>query len=163
MKQLKQLVEKIDMQVKNNGLINVLELQSLVKEYSGKDWQKYVKSENNIAEDCILLQNEQVKVALIYWTAYRKSKKHGHPSGGGLMKLLSGKLIETRFDTENPDIVIGKYHYTTESMAYIHDRLAYHIVENPSEEPAVSLHVSSPGITDSMVVEDNDRSLGKAA
>ena len=163
MKQLKQLVEKIDMQVKNNGIINVLELQSLVREYSGKDWKKYVQLKNNKAEDVILLQNEQVKVALIYWTAYRKSKKHGHPSGGGLMKLLSGKLIETRFDTENPEIIIGKYHYATESMAYIHDRLAYHIVENPSEEPAVSLQVSSPGITDSMAIEGNDHPLNKAA
>lgn len=156
MKHLGQLIEKINKQVQNNGIINVLELQPLLKKYSGKDWKKHLKLENNKPATTILMQNEQVKVVLIYWDAYKKSKKHGHPEGGGLMKLLSGNLIETRFDPENTDQVIGKHHYTSENIAYIHDRIAFHTVENPRNTPAVSLHVYSPGIYASRVIEDNN-------
>ena len=152
MKRLQQLINKINTQVQNNGIINVLELQPLLKKYSGKDWAKHLNIKNKKPENTVLLQNEQVKIVLIYWDAHKKSKKHGHPEGGGLMKLMSGNLIETRFDPESPDTVIGKHHYSAENMAYIHDRLAYHIVENPSDEPAVSLHIYSPGIYASNVI-----------
>ena len=153
MQPLQQLLENINTQVENNGIINVLELRHLLKGYSGEDWSKHLKSENGKPATTVLVQNEQVKVVLIYWDAYKKSKKHGHPAGGGLIKLLSGNLIETRFDPENTDSVIGKYQYSAGNMSYIHDRLAYHTVENPSDEPAVSLHVYSQGIYASKVVE----------
>ena len=35
----------------------------------------------------------------------------------------------------------------------IHDALACHVVENPSPEPAISLHIYSPGIYNSKVVQ----------
>jgi len=169
MKHLQQLIEKINNQVQNNGIINVLELKPLIKEYTGKDWKKQFEVKNGKRENAVLLQNEQVKVVLIYWDGFQKSKKHGHPEGGGLMKLLTGNLIETRFDPKNTDQIIGKHHYSTENMAYIHDRVAFHTVENPKNEPAVSLHVYSPGIFASNVIEENKDSktielaLNKAA
>ena len=156
MKHLQQLIEKIKTQVENNGIVNVLELKPLFKEYAGKDWKNQLTIKDNKPENTILIQNEQIKVVLIYWDAYKKSKKHGHPEGGGLIKLLSGNLIETRFDPENTDTVIGKQLFTAGKMTYIHDRLAYHTVENPSDEPAVSLHVYSPGIYASKVIQDNE-------
>jgi len=154
MKRLQQLIKKINKQIQNKGIINVLELKPLFNAYSGKDWKKHLKLNNNKPENKVLFQNEQIKLVLIYWDCFKKSKKHGHPEGGGLMKLLAGNLIETRFDPENTNTVIGKHHYSAENIAYIHDRVAYHVVENPSNEPAVSLHVYSPGIYSSMVIED---------
>jgi len=160
MKQLKQLVEKITTQIQNNGIINVLELKPLFKEYAGEDWQKFLKVENGKTENTILFQDEQVKLVLIYWDAFQKSKKHGHPEGGGLIKILSGNLVETRFDPIDTDIIIGKHNYAPGNISYIHDRAAYHVVENPTNIPAVSLHVYSPGIYASKIV---DLTLSKAA
>ena len=76
MKPLQQLIEKINNQVQNNGIINVLELKPLIKGYTGKDWKKQLKLKNDKPENTVLLQKEQVKVVLIYWDAYKKSKKH---------------------------------------------------------------------------------------
>ncbi len=156
MKRLQNLIEKINNQVQNNGIVNVLELKPLFKKYTGADWEKHLKHENGQPATTVLLQNEQVKVILIYWDAFKKSKKHGHPEGGGLIKLLSGSLLETRFDPGNPETIIGEHHFSAGNMTYIHDRVAYHTVENPSDEPAISLHVYSPGIYSSMVIEDNN-------
>ena len=83
----------------------------------------------------------------MHWYAFQKSKKHGHPDGGGLFKVLTGTLKETRFDPLDTDKVIGTYDYFKGGLAHIHNAEAYHIVENPIPYPAISLHVYMPGIS----------------
>lgn len=156
MKDLKQVVKNITSQVEERGIINVLELKPFFRQYSGKDWRKFFSPKKGKPGNKVLFQNDQFRLVLNYWDPYKKTRKHGHPPGGGLMKLLSGTLIETRFDPDDPKQVIGKYQYVDGDIAYIHDRLAYHVVENPSAIPAVSLHVYSPGIYISKVIRDSE-------
>ncbi len=145
MENLQHLIDSISRQVESKGIVNVLELKHLFKGYSGDDW-KGISNLDKKTGSAILIQNDQVKLSLIFWDSFQKSKKHGHPQGGGLMKVLAGNLTETRFDPEYPNQVIGTYRYGAGDIAYIHDRLAFHTVENASIIPAVSLHVYSPGI-----------------
>lgn len=144
MELLHQLIQQVNRQTQREGAKDVRDLKSLFNDYQGKDWKEYLKMEQNT----LLFQNEYFKLILIYWDAHKKSKKHGHPQGGGLIKVLSGTLLETRFDPKYTDQVIGKTYLSRESekISYIHDSLAYHIVENPFSEAAFSLHLYATGI-----------------
>ena len=66
--------------------------------------------------------------------------------GGGLMRVLAGQIMETRFHPENKDLSIGRWAYTTGDLSFIHDALAFHVVENQTEVPAVSLHLYCNGV-----------------
>ena len=74
MQDLKQVIEKITTQVDERGIVNVLELKPIFKQYSGKDWQNFLKLKNEKPESIILFQNEQLKVLLKYWNENKKTK-----------------------------------------------------------------------------------------
>lgn len=146
MKNLNQLIQAIKSKVNTNDVENVLELRSLVEQYDGNDWHDYLSNENKTPKTNILLRDERIKMVLVHWHGFQKTQKHGHPEGGGLFKILTGTLKETRFDPDDADRVIGTNHFFKGAVSYIHDAEAYHIVENPISYPAVSLHVYMPGI-----------------
>lgn len=146
MKNLNQLIEAVKAKVNADRITTVQELRSLVNQYRGNDWNDYLPNESNAPKTKILLQEEQVKMILVYWRGFQKTQKHGHPEGGGLLKVLTGSLKETRFDPQEPDRIIGTNHFFKGAVSYIHDAEAYHIVENPIPYPAVSLHIYIPGI-----------------
>ena len=154
MKTISQLI----LQLKAQSCIheNVLPLYPLFEDYRGLDWKGYLSSGANTA---VLHQDERFRLSLIGWDGFQKSKKHGHPEGGGLMKLLSRALLETRFDPIFPEQIIGKHRYEPGDLAYIHDEIAYHIVENPFPQPAVSLHLYAPGNYASKVMPPDSRGL----
>lgn len=155
MKTIPQLIRQLKSRVQAHGLEDILDLALLFETYQDKDWQAFLSEPKTTT----LFQDEQMRLMLIYWAGFQKSKKHGHPQGGGLMKLLSGTLLETRFDPLCPEQVIGKHRYFKEDISYIHDEIAYHIVENPSPEPAVSLHLYSPGVYASKIIPPDSRGL----
>ena len=139
MKQLPQLIHQLKRQVQLNNIKNVLDLLPDFEKYNGKDWKKYF-SKNNPTNK-ILFENNGLKLILIYWNAFQKSSKHGHPPGGGLMRVLCGQLFETRFDPFDPEKELGQFICPTGALSYIHDELALHVVENRMGVAAVSLHV----------------------
>ena len=146
MKNLNQLIEAVKTKVNADRITTVQELRSLVNQYRGNDWNDYLPNESKTPKTKILLQEEQVKMILVYWRGFQKTQKHGHPEGGGLLKVLTGSLKETRFNPQEPDRIIGTNHFFKGAVSYIHDAEAYHIVENPIPYPAVSLHIYIPGI-----------------
>ncbi|PHN01632.1 cysteine dioxygenase [Flavilitoribacter nigricans] len=148
MKSLKQTVEEIKAIVKQEGNHNVRTLASLFTAYPGTDWKQHINYENGVPVTTVLHQDKHLKMLLICWEGGQKSKKHGHPEGGGLIRVLSGTLLETRFAPDDENRMTGIYDYTARSgPAYIHDSEAFHIVENATDEPAVSLHLYSYGLT----------------
>lgn len=149
MKTLRQLIRALETQTPGNKEKDVLYLLSRFNACGGEDWREYVTGPGNTP----LFQNEHFRLVLIYWEGYARSKKHGHPEGGCLLKVLSGRLTEARFDPFEPQRMVGEFHFSRGEVSYIHDALAYHIVENPVAEPAVSLHIYSPGIYTSRIVE----------
>ncbi len=146
MKILEHLIQQLNSKVENNDRVNVFEFFPLLKNYSSEDWKAALEVDNGHPKTTVLFQDEQLKVILIYWDSFQKSKKHGHQNGGGLIKVLSGTVIESLFDPTDSDHMIGKQRYTAGNITFIHDDIAHHIVENPSRMPAVSLHIYSPAI-----------------
>ena len=135
------------------GIEDVLQAEPWFSAYNGDDWQEYLSKLNGESNHITLLQNDCARLTLIRWDPFFRSSKHGHPDRGCLLKVLSGALIERRYDPLEPQKVIGKYHLFKGGMAFIHDALAYHLVENASPIPAVSLHLYSPGIYASKIIQ----------
>lgn len=88
----------------------------------------------------VLWENEHVTLRLIYWPPKTNGKIHGHTDGGCIFKVLYGNIEEYRYSSlENP-ILLASTLYRAGGMAFIHDHIAYHSVNNPEDTAAVSLH-----------------------
>lgn len=151
MKTLHQLIGALEAHSRSSNPEDVLYLLSLFNACEGAGWEQYISGPGNKP----VFQNDHFRLVLIGWDGYAQSKKHGHPEGGCLLKVLSGSLLETRFDPFDPSLVSGRHYFSRGDISYIHDALAYHIVENPHPEPAVSLHLYSPGAHVSRAIQAN--------
>ena len=146
METLEQLIKQLSAKTHNQTTLNVFEIFPLVNTYTNEDWKNALTFENHKPKNTLLFQDEHLKVILIQWDSFQQSSKHGHPAGGGLVKVLSGNLVESLFDSHNPDKMISKQRLASGSISFVHDDIAHHIVENPSRQHAVSLHIYAPAI-----------------
>ena len=157
---LKELIQTIDSEIREKNIDNALDLLSSFESYIGEDWKYHYYPKKKEFQSFILHQDDNFKLLLIHWSTSDKSKKHGHMKGGGLMRVLTGKIKETRFHPNNIDVSIGTFDYTTGDYAFIHDALAFHTVENQEELPAVSLHLYCTGVNSTFgVIDDTVKGL----
>jgi len=126
-----------------NEVIDVLELLPYFEDLELYNWPALLDHQNGEPCTTILYQSEQLKMSLIYWKGKQTSSVHGHPGGGGLVKVLSGVLDETRYDPIVTEHIIDRYRMVPGNIGFIHDVLALHQVRNPHASPAVSLHLYS--------------------
>ncbi len=145
METLQQLIQNLNREIREKGIDNALDLLNHFTQYVGDDWQSHYRTDKHEFQYSVLHKDEHLKLVLIYWNAYSKSEKHGHMKGGGLMRVLSGEIVETRFHPEDQETAIGSFRYAEGDLSYIHDALAYHVVENREHQPAVSLHLYCVG------------------
>jgi hypothetical protein len=143
MKEVKKFLSGISQYVRNHDLDDVLDLLPMFDQLNVANWRSLINYEDGAPVTTILYQTNLVKLVLIYWQGRQSSPVHGHPGGGGLIRLLSGELVEKRFDPEDPERVIDKHRFRQGALSYIHDMFAWHQVENPADRPAVSLHLYS--------------------
>lgn len=146
MKTLEQLIQQLNTKVHAKDQVNIYDLFAPLQNYTQEDWKKVLRMENGQTKNTLLYLDEKLKVILIHWNSFQQSEKHGHPAGGGLIKVLSGTLVESLYDPANPNRLIGKHRYNAGNISFVHDDIAYHAVENPGRMPAVSLHIYSPTI-----------------
>ena len=95
----------------------------------------------NSTTNHVLVKNSLMKVVLIYWKPGESTDIHGHPNGGGVLKILRGNLFEKRYDPDGSLNMISESKLNKGSIAHIDDSFAHHAVSNPYDAPAVSLHV----------------------
>ncbi len=146
MKTLQQLIQNLNAETKEKGISNALDLLTPFDQYTGEDWKSYFKTPADEFQSSVLHLDDHFKLLLIYWNGHNKTAKHGHMKGGGLMRILSGQIVETRFDPDDQEKIIGTFTYSEGDLIFIHDELAYHVVENRRKEPAVSLHLYCTGM-----------------
>ena len=72
-------------------------------------WQHTENGNKDEFQYSVLHKDDNFKLILIYWNGNSRSKKHGHMKGGGLMRILSGEVIETRFDSEDCVFLVGNF------------------------------------------------------
>lgn len=88
----------------------------------------------------VLVDNEFLKVVLIRWEPGVTCARHGHPNGGGMVKVLEGAIRESRFLNATITAPYETNVFRQHSASYIDDRLGLHTVGNPFELPAVTMH-----------------------
>ena len=88
----------------------------------------------------VLVDNEFLKVVLIRWEPGAECARHYHPNGGGMILVLEGAIRESRF--LNATITTPYEARTLErhALSYIDDQLGAHVVANPKEKAAITLH-----------------------
>ena len=78
-----------------------------------RSWQSYYDTDKDEFQYSVLHKDDNFKLILIYWNGKSKSKKHGHMKGGGLMRILSGEVIETRFASDEDCSLFAIIHEKT--------------------------------------------------
>ena len=101
-------LEQITEVEKESDVSDVLELLSWFENLALDEWESLLTYEDGAPGNTILYQSEKVKIVLIYWKGKQKSSVHGHPGGGGLLRVLSGSLEETRYTPDDSRTLIDK-------------------------------------------------------
>ncbi|XP_010875368.1 LOW QUALITY PROTEIN: cysteine dioxygenase type 1 [Esox lucius] len=133
--------------------INVEEVQAIMEAYESnpQEWMRFAKFDQfRYTRNLVDEGNGKFNLIILCWGEGHGSSIHDHTNSHCFMKMLQGKLKETRFEWPN-DKTRGDMVQTSEKIlednmcAYINDSMGLHRVENPSHtEGSVSLHLYSP-------------------
>jgi hypothetical protein len=88
----------------------------------------------------VLVDNEHLKVVLIRWEPGAECDRHYHPNGGGMIMVLEGVIRESRFLNDTIAAPYEVRNMERHAMSYIDDTLGAHVVANPNEQAAITLH-----------------------
>jgi cysteine dioxygenase len=117
------------------------ELEYLLKEYNGKDWEDYIEYNNKKYNKRVAFKNELFEIVVISWDTNQSSPIHDHASNGCLLKILKGELLEERY--ENIYKIKKKTILKENNISYIEGTEILHKIINNIEK-SVSLHIYSP-------------------
>ncbi len=78
---------------------------------------------------------------IITWNKNKLSKIHDHSSNGCILKLLKGKLLETRYN--NKLEILEENIVDENSISYIKNENGLHNIKNISDDISVSIHIYS--------------------
>jgi len=128
------------------------QLHHILKQYDGNDWKNYIQFNDNkynkIKIPSFLVKNDIFEIVIICWKKNQQSRIHDHPEHGCLLKLLTGKLEETRYNRHQSE---NSYFPTTTTIfeptessntSYLCGKMGLHSIK--ALEDSVSLHIYSP-------------------
>ncbi|KAJ7994364.1 hypothetical protein DPEC_G00265090 [Dallia pectoralis] len=133
--------------------INVEEVQTIMEAYDSnpKEWKKFAKPDQfRYTRNLVDEGNGKFNIMVLCWGEGHGSSIHDHTNSHCFMKMLQGKLKETRFDwpkekTKGEMVQKSEKVLDENKCVYINDSIGLHRVENPSHtECSVSLHIYSP-------------------
>ena len=109
---------------------------------NAKEIKNFIK---NPETNHVLVQNDLIKIVLIRWNPGDECNIHGHAERGCVFKVLEGKIVEKRFSANVEQRQLAQGTYEKDNIAYIDDIMGLHCVGNPFSEPAITLHMYTPG------------------
>ena len=113
----------------------------LVKDYTSLDYKNWVSYNKYSYKRNLIYRDNNFEILLLCWKPYSLAKIHDHSQNGCILKLLSGNLIETKFD---PSLnIIGSSLITPNNISYMSNDIGYHAINNLNCK-AITLHVYSP-------------------
>lgn len=125
--------------------IGALDFLPVLRKFSLTDPVELYNFIKNPETNHVIIKNEHLKMVLIRWEPGDISKIHGHAIGGCVFKVLHGKIVEKRFSVENKYKLLSESTYHKDHISYIDDIMGLHCVGNPYSNPAVTLHMYTPG------------------
>jgi len=132
--------------------VNIEEVMDLLASYKSNraDWMKYAKFDpHRYTRNLVDAGNGKYNLMILCWGEGMGSSIHDHSNSNCFVKVLAGKLKETRYEwpKEEGDAMEVKENtvYDTDGVTYMSDELGLHRMENPSHtDPAVTLHIYIP-------------------
>ncbi|KNG48536.1 cysteine dioxygenase [Stemphylium lycopersici] len=133
------------------------ELQQLMQDYVSdqSEWNMYNFASDKIpyTRNVVDKGNGKSNLLILVWGPGKKSPIHDHANAHCIMKVLKGRLTETRFatptDKDREDhrsmTKIRETTYSENQVTYMADTLGVHRISNPDPtDYAVSLHLYTP-------------------
>ena len=134
------LIEKIKYEF--NEKKKLKDMMCIIENYELDDWIKYIKFDDNKYNRIKIYADENFEIILICWKKDQKSRIHDHPENGCIMKLLSGKLIESKYINDKSLSKILTRNIYCHDTTYIKGNFGLHDIF--ACENSVSLHIYSP-------------------
>jgi len=134
--------------------VSVEEVNDLLESYKSDpaDWTKYAKWDPmRYTRNLVDTGNGKYNLMLVCWCPGTESAIHDHQNSHCFVKVMDGKLKETRFDWPKEEGAVMPVKevivYDLNGISYMSDQLGLHRMGNASEtETAVTLHVYIPAI-----------------
>lgn len=92
----------------------------------------------------LLAEDACWNLLLLGWLPGQSTPIHGHGRSAGLARILSGHLLDVRFQLRNGVLSPVRARRAVPADLLVEEREAIHRVSNCGEEPALSLHLYSP-------------------
>jgi len=158
--------------------VDVEELKDLMSRYNSDagEWGQYAMGDSSRAYTRNLVDrgNGKSNLLVLVWTPGKGSPIHDHANAHCVMKVLKGRLQETRFAWPNldrvrggedsPPQVIQQTVYGENEVTYMSDQLGLHRISNPDlSSIAVSLHLYTPPNAANFGCHIFDEQTGKAS
>lgn len=142
MQTLHELTDVITLKLKEN--IKLKDLEYLLENYIGVDWQSFVQFNDNKYYKNNIFTNEFIDIFIISWNNNQQSGIHDHPENGCLLKILKGSLQEDVYIKNDNEYKFIKTNYLNESdISYKENKLCIHNILNGNNK-TISLHIYSP-------------------
>lgn len=125
---------------------SAIDFLPILRQFSLGERQEIENFLQNPVAKQVLIHDEFLKVVMIRWAPYEECNLHGHASRGCAFKVLHGAVEEKRYSTDHREELLSKSTYYTGHIAYIDDMMGLHTVRNPRPEPAITLHMYTPGM-----------------
>ena len=134
-----------EMIVPNGVPLSAIQFLPILRSFTINDKTEIEDFIKNPQTNHVIVQNDLIKIVLIRWEPGDECNIHGHAERGCVFKVLEGKIVEKRFSTDNDQKQLAQGTYEKDNIAYIDDLMGLHCVGNPFSEPAITLHMYTPG------------------
>jgi cysteine dioxygenase len=112
--------------------------------------------EDGYARNCVI-KTEEFELILICWKKDDITPIHGHDNKQCWVYLVEGEMTEIRYEQNDSGDLIEKnrMNLTKGKLTYMEDSMGYHMLENPTEENSMSLHLYMKPVESCQVYNDN--------
>lgn len=143
--ELKQGHEKVDF----------VRLQRLMASYDSRllEWKRYAlfDEDKKYTRNLVATDGKTFTLLLLCWNPSKGSPVHDHSGSQCLLRVIAGQLREvlyapvSKIDSLDRPLVVRESHLiASPSVTLMNDAIGLHKVENPTDQPAVTLHLYIP-------------------
>ena len=115
--------------------------QYLFKNFNSLEWNNYVSFDDKNYKKNLVYRDNNYELFVVCWKPDQKTILHSHSENGCIIRMLKGNLTEKIYYNNG---IYKKHILTKDDITYIDNNIGKHIMENNSENNAMSLHLYSP-------------------
>ncbi len=107
--------------------------------------------------NCIV-RNERYELLLLCWSPHHETAIHDHNGQKCWVYQIKGQIEEQRYESSDKGPVPTRHSILKEGvLSYMDDKMGLHLLSNPSDERAMSLHIYVAPIDKCKVYNEEDQ------